>query len=126
MLLVDDDPIVRDVLTMSLEDAGYAVLSADGGAAALSLLDSAGRVDVLVSDLTMPDMDGLALIKAAHERRPRLPAVLLTGYAGDGAELAVSGAISGAFSLLCKPVSGALLVDRIKAVMESRTVSGRA
>lgn len=126
VLLVDDDPIVRDVLTMSLEDAGYAVLSADGGAAALSLLDAARRVDVLVSDLTMPDMDGLVLIKAVHERRPHLPAVLLTGYAGDGAALAVGGAISGAFSLLCKPVSGTQLVDRIKAVMQSRTVSGRA
>ena len=119
VLLVDDDAIVRDVLTMSLEDAGYAVLSADGGDAALKLFDTAERVDIVVSDLTMPGMDGLALIHAMQERRPKLPAVLLTGYAGDGASLAVGGAMSGAFSLLCKPVSGTQLVDRISALLET-------
>jgi CheY-like chemotaxis protein len=119
VLLVDDDAIVRDVLTLSLEDCGYAVLSADCGAAALSSLVSGERVDIIVSDLTMPGMDGLALIRAAQDRRPGLPAVLLTGYAGDGATLAVGGAISGAFSLLRKPVSGTQLIDRINALLAS-------
>jgi len=65
----------------------------------------------------MPGMDGLAVIRAAQERRPGLPAVLLTGYAGDGAALAVGGAVSGTFSLLRKPVSGVLLVDRVRALL---------
>jgi CheY-like chemotaxis protein len=120
VLLVDDDAIVRDVLALSLEDAGYRVLTASGGAAALMRLDARERVDIMVSDLTMPSMDGLALIRSAQERQPGLPAVLLTGYAGDGAALAVGGAISGAFSLLRKPVSGTQLVDRIRALLESR------
>ena len=77
-------------------------------------------MDIIVSDLTMPVMDGLELIRAAQERRPNLPAVLLTGYAGDGAALAVGGAISGTFSLLRKPVSGTQLVDRISALLASR------
>jgi PAS domain S-box-containing protein len=117
VLLVDDDAIVRDVLALSLEDAGYRVLAASGGAAALARLDAPERVDIIVSDLAMPSMDGLALIRAAQERRPGLPAVLLTGYAGDDAALAVGGAISGAFSLLRKPVSGTQLVDRIRALL---------
>jgi CheY-like chemotaxis protein len=75
---------------------------------------------MIVSDLTMPGMDGVALIRAVQERRPGIPAVLLTGYAGDGAALAVGGAISGAFSLLRKPVSGTQLVDRIGALLASR------
>jgi len=120
VLLVDDDAIVRDVLSLSLEDAGYAVWAADSGAAALTLLASGERVDIIVSDLTMPAMDGLTLIRMAQERRRNLPAVLLTGYAGDGATLAVGGAISGTFSLLRKPVSGTQLVDRINALLESR------
>jgi CheY-like chemotaxis protein len=119
VLLVDDDAVVRNVLTLSLEDAGYVVLPADCGAAALGRLGSGEPVDVLVTDLTMPAMDGLALIRAAQERRPGLPAVLLTGYAGDGATLAVGGAISGTFSLLRKPVSGTQLVDRINALLAS-------
>lgn len=120
VLLVDDDAIVRDVLTLSLEDAGYIVLPADSGAAALRRLTLGERVDIIVSDLTMPAMDGLTLIRAAQQRQPGLPAVLLTGYAGDGAALAVGGAISGAFSLLRKPVTGTQLVDRINALLASR------
>jgi CheY-like chemotaxis protein len=111
---------VRDVLTLSLEDAGYAVHAADGGAAALAWLEQGGRVDIIVSDLTMPAMEGLTLIRLVQERRPSLPAVLLTGYAGDGAALAVGGAISGSFSLLRKPVSGTQLVDRINALLASQ------
>jgi PAS domain S-box-containing protein len=120
VLLVDDDAVVRDVLTLSLEDAGYAVLPADSGAAALNRLAAGEHVDIIVSDLTMPGMDGLTLIRTAQERRPGLPAVLLTGYAGDGATLAIGGAISGTFSLLRKPVSGTQLADRINALLASR------
>jgi PAS domain S-box-containing protein len=125
VLLVDDDAIVRDVLTLSLEDSGYDVMAADSGAAALIRLASDERVDIIVSDLTMPAMDGLTLIRAAQERRPGLPAILLTGYAGDGASLAIGGAISGTFSLLRKPVSGTQLVDRISALLASRRQTSR-
>ncbi len=121
VLLVDDDPIVRDVLAASLDEAGFVVLPADSGAAALRLLraDTAARVRVLVTDLTMPAMDGVTLIREAHVLRPDLPAVLLTGYAGDGATLAFGGAISGSFSLLRKPVTGVQLVDRIGGLLEA-------
>jgi PAS domain S-box-containing protein len=120
VLLVDDDAIVRDVLMLSLEDAGYAVHPADGGATALAWMERGERIDIIVSDLTMPAMDGLTLIRLVQERRPKLPAILLTGFAGDGAALAVGGAISGAFSLLRKPVSGTQLVDRINALLAFR------
>jgi CheY-like chemotaxis protein len=125
VLLVDDDAMVRDVLTLSLQDAGFGVLSADGGAAALKRLASGERADIIVSDLTMPSMDGLTLIRAAQVQRPDLPAVLLTGYAGDGATLAIGGAVSGTFSLLRKPVSGTQLVDRINALLMSRKQTRR-
>jgi signal transduction histidine kinase/ActR/RegA family two-component response regulator len=120
ILLVDDDAIVREVLTLSLQDAGYAVFPVDCGAAAMEQIDSAQRIDIIVSDLTMPAMDGVTLIRAAQERRPGLPAILLTGYAGDGAALAIGGAMSGAFSLLRKPVSGMQLLERIAALMAYR------
>jgi PAS domain S-box-containing protein len=126
VLLVDDDAIVREVLSLSLEDSGYTVLPADSGATALARLAAGERVDILVSDLTMPTMDGLTLIRAAQEWQPGLPAVLLTGYAGDGATLAVGGAISGTFSLLRKPVTGVQLADRINALLASRKQTSRA
>jgi PAS domain S-box-containing protein len=126
VLLVDDDAIVREVLGLSLEDSGYTVLPADSGAMALVRLAAGQRVDIIVSDLTMPGMDGLELIRAAQERQPGLPAVLLTGYAGDGATLAVGGAISGTFSLLRKPVTGTQLADRINALLASRKQTSHA
>jgi len=117
VLLVDDDPIVRDVLGISLQEAGFAVTQAENGTVALATLQDGPMVDILVSDLTMPGMDGLSLIRSAQSLRPGLPAILLTGYAGDGAALAVGGAVSGTFSLLRKPVSGSQLVDRITALL---------
>jgi CheY-like chemotaxis protein len=123
VMVVDDEPIVREVLADLLEEAGYAVLAAASGAEALQQLDQGEAVDILISDLSMPDMGGVALIGAAQARRPSLPAVLLTGYAGDGASIAVSGALSGAYSLLRKPVEGAQLIERIEALMAAKTVA---
>jgi PAS domain S-box-containing protein len=126
VLLVDDEDAVREVLTMQLEDFGFGVLSAAGGAEALALLAAGEAVDILITDLSMPGMDGLAVIRAVQDRLPGLPALLLTGYAGDGAALAVGGAVSGSFSLLRKPVSAANLVDRMQALLAARRDGGRA
>ena len=117
ILLVDDEAMVRETLAASLEDAGYACMLAADGAEALDLLRSTAVVDVLVTDLSMPGLDGLALIRQAQRQRPGLPAVLLTGYAGHGAQLAVGGLVSGAFSLVRKPVTAAQLADRIEALL---------
>jgi CheY-like chemotaxis protein len=62
-------------------------------------------------------MDGLTLVKMAHRDRPRLPAILLTGYAQDTAALAMGGAINGTFSLLRKPVLVDELADRIASLI---------
>jgi signal transduction histidine kinase/ActR/RegA family two-component response regulator/HAMP domain-containing protein len=117
VLLVDDQDSVREILAAQLNDAGFEVVPAAGGAQAISLLSGGLCVDALVTDLSMPQVDGLAVIKAAQDRLPRLPAILLTGYAGDDAALAVSGAISGTFSLLRKPVEDAQLIDRLRTLL---------
>jgi signal transduction histidine kinase/ActR/RegA family two-component response regulator len=120
VLLVDDEKPVRETLAESLEDAGYGVLVAEGGARALALLAEGAAVDILVTDLSMPGMDGLGLIRAAQQKHSGLPAVLLTGYAGDSTALAIGGAITGAFSLLRKPIRIHELDDRIQALLATR------
>jgi CheY-like chemotaxis protein len=85
----------------------------------LNWLEAGERTDIIVSDLTMPEMDGLMVIQAAQKLRPNLPAVLLTGYAGEGAAPAFDGDFSGPFSLLRKPISGAQLVDQINELLLS-------
>jgi PAS domain S-box-containing protein len=121
LLLVDDDQLVRNTLAAELRDRGYEVAEVDGGPAALELLDARERVDLLVTDLSMPGMDGATLICESQKRRPGLPAVLITGYAGDGATLAVGGVAPDAtFMLLRKPTSATELGDLMAALLHDR------
>jgi PAS domain S-box-containing protein len=124
ILLVDDEALIREVLTQQLTDAGFDVLVAANGAEALALAETES-VDAVVTDLAMAGVDGLAVIRGVQARSPGLPAVLLTGYAGDETALALSGAMSGTFSLLRKPVSDVQLVDRLSALLAARPVVRR-
>jgi CheY-like chemotaxis protein len=124
LLLVDDDDIVRDVTAEVMEATGFVVLQAQSAAAAISLLDANENVDILVSDLSMPDMDGVRLIHEAQRRRPGLPAILLTGFATLAAELAVDGPAGGEFSLLRKPIQGKHLAQRATALLEAASLAG--
>ena len=117
VVLVDDEAMVRETLSAALTDAGYAIVALESGSEALALLRSAESVDVLVSDLSMPGMDGLTVIQEAQRIRPGLSAVLLTGYAGHGAQLAIGGALERSFTLVRKPVAIGQLCDRIEALL---------
>ena len=76
---MEDEELVREVIAEQLIDRGYDVIEAEGGRRALALLDAGCPVDLIISDLSMPGMDGVSLIRAAQLRKPRLPAILLTG-----------------------------------------------
>jgi PAS domain S-box-containing protein len=120
ILLVDDEIMIRTFLAKNLEDRGYDVMVAATGAEALAIA-AAEKVDALVTDLSMPGIDGLAVIRGVQELHPGSPAVLLTGYAGDETALALKGAMSGTFSLLLKPVTEIQLLDRISTLLARRT-----
>jgi PAS domain S-box-containing protein len=123
VMLVDDEALVREITTEGLEAAGYTLLSVGSGAEALELLRAGVAVDLLVSDLSMPAMDGLAVVREAQALRPGLPAILLTGFATDAADIAFGGAISGSFTLLRKPISARLLAERIAVMLEGRAAA---
>ncbi len=117
VLLAEDDPMVSETLAAVLEDAGYAVALARTGAEALAELHGPAPVDALVTDLSIRELGGLALIDEAHRCCPGLPAILLTACPDMDAALAMKGAFSGAFSLLRKPVSAIHLVARIESLI---------
>jgi signal transduction histidine kinase/CheY-like chemotaxis protein len=81
IMVVDDDPDVREVAVNSLESLGYHMLAAENGPAALDLLAQSGPVDLLIVDMAMPGMNGVELIRRARERWGDLRAILATGYA---------------------------------------------
>jgi CheY-like chemotaxis protein len=89
ILLVDDDPAVREVTAAMVEDLGYAVIEASDGAAALDLLAKGVRVDLMLADFAMPGMTGAELAAAVAASRPGLPVLLVTGYADERAREAV-------------------------------------
>jgi CheY-like chemotaxis protein len=122
LLLVDDDAMVRDVVEAELQDAGMIVSPCESGGHALAHLDRGEAVDVLVSDLSMPVMDGLSLIREAKRRRPRLPAILLTGFSTNVADITRDGEFDGPFLLLRKPVSGSTIVERVASLLEETCV----
>lgn len=124
VLVVDDEPGIRRVIATILTRGGMSVTVAGDGVEALAVLERGGRVDLLVTDLSMPGMNGIALIAAAQAQRPGLPTLLLTGYAGDGVTLAVNGAIDGSYSLLRKPIRSAQLLERVRALLSEQTRFG--
>lgn len=89
ILLVDDDALVVASTASMLEDFGHDVIEADSGANALDILQNGHRIDLLITDYSMPKMNGAQLAVAARKLRPDLPILLVSGYAElpQGADL---------------------------------------
>ncbi len=84
VLLVEDEDAVRLFSTRALRNKGYEVLAANGGEQALALLDEAeNRIDLLITDVMMPEMDGPTLIRHVRARIPDIKAICISGYAED-------------------------------------------
>ncbi len=113
VLLVDDEPILRELVAEELAERGFAVLQASGAQAALELFAAGETVDLLVTDLSMPGMDGVSLIEAAQRHRTGLPAILLTGHAHDNARLSAHGAADCKYTLLTKPIRASELAAHV-------------
>ena len=109
LLLVDDDLPVRESLAGQLESFGYSVSQSSGGLPALARLDAGEPFDLLVSDYSMPAMDGAVLAGEARARRPGLPVLILTGYADPGLVSAFRGWEGPSAALVRKPVTAVAL-----------------
>jgi CheY-like chemotaxis protein len=105
------------VIARQIEDAGYRVEVAAGADDALALLAAGAEVDAVVTDLSMPGMDGLALLRSVRDRFPALPAILLTGYADAATAVSMEEHLNGNMLLLRKPVAGAELLSRLGALL---------
>jgi two-component system response regulator FlrC len=110
ILVVEDDASLREAIWDTLELAGRAVLVASGGEEALGLLSGA-NVSIVISDVRMLPMDGIALLKEIRFRYPQLPVLLMTAYAD--VDRAVEAMRSGACDFLLKPFEPAALLQQI-------------
>jgi two-component system, response regulator FlrC len=110
ILVVEDDPNLREAVCDTLELAGQAVVSAPGGEEALRLLN-AQSVALVVSDVRMMPMDGITLLKEIRSRFPHLPVVLMTAFAD--VDRAVEAMRSGACDFLLKPFEPKALLEHV-------------
>jgi len=81
ILVVEDDPFVREMAVAGLEDAGFEAIEAASGGDALRLLQAGIAVDALLTDVRMPEANGWVVARAYRERFPDLPVLYVTGYA---------------------------------------------
>jgi DNA-binding response OmpR family regulator len=114
ILLVEDDPAVADAFALALGDAGYIVDRVAGGRDALAHL-LRRPPELLLLDLGLPDLDGLAACRLARRHAPDLPIIILTARVATGD--AVAGLDAGADDYIRKPVNLDVLLARIDAVL---------
>ncbi|MDA3919197.1 MAG: sigma 54-interacting transcriptional regulator [Salinisphaera sp.] len=114
ILLVDDDPSLRRLLTLRLEGAGHIVTTAESGARALSLLEQ-HPAECVITDLRMDGMDGLGLLERLSQAHPTLPVILITAH-GTIPE-AVAATQAGALDFLSKPVDKEALLSRVEQAL---------
>lgn len=116
VLIVDDDPSVRNVLRAMIEPKGYAFLLAGSGAEALTLSRTyTDEIQLLISDMNMPEMNGVELAKQLSEERPGIRTLLISGYAPEESE---AGGVRLAF--LKKPFVPQELWLRLEELLGSR------
>jgi hypothetical protein len=119
ILLVEDDPALRGLTHEVLTDAGYRVLQAASGPEAMALVDNyIGRIDLLVTDVVMPRMNGLELARRLDEIRPGLPTLYLSGYA-PGA-VAREGMLDPRRVFMTKPLRPAELTHKVRDLLDTR------
>lgn len=110
ILIVDDDPDILRLLDMRLQSAGYHTIKAQNGVAALATLQTQ-RPDLVITDLLMPELDGMALMEQLHQQHPTLPVIILTAH-GTITD-AVAATHQGAFSFLAKPFESQVLLQQV-------------
>ena len=117
ILVLDDEPAVLGIVQVALTDAGYRVLAADSPAVAVATARTyAGPIDLLLTDLVMPGMDGPRVASAVQATRPGTPVLFMSGYTAD--LVSTGGSLRPDVSFLPKPFSPVELCRKVREVLD--------
>ena len=117
VLVVEDECDVRSYLVETLKDLNYRVREAANGAAALALFDANPfRIDLLLTDIVMPGLNGRELADQLHHRQSGLRVLFMTGYSRDA--IVHQGRLDAGVSLLQKPITQSLLAGKIREILD--------
>ena len=116
VLVIDDEPLVRMLVTDVLRELGYAAIEAGDGESGLTILQSSARIDLLITDIGLPgELDGGQVADAARKLRPELKVLFITGFAENAA--LSHGRIDAGMSVLSKPFALEALAARVKGLL---------
>lgn len=120
VLVVDDEPVLAEMVSMALRYEGWTITSAGDGGSAIAAARTA-RPDVVVLDVMLPDMSGLDVLRRLREANPALPVLLLT--AKDAVEDRIAGLTAGGDDYVTKPFSIEEVVLRLRALLRRTGVT---
>jgi CheY-like chemotaxis protein len=115
VLVVEDEPVIRDLIVEVLEDLGYRALEAADGPSGLKILQSRKRIDLLITDVGLPGLNGRQLADQGRERRPDLKVLFITGYA-ENATLA-NGFLDPGMEMITKPFAVEALAGKVRSMI---------
>ena len=115
VLVVEDEAVVRQLVVEVLQELGYAALEATDGPSGLRVLQSCVRVDLLVTDVGLPGLNGRQLADAGRERRPGLRVLFITGYAHNA--VLGNGVLEPGMAMISKPFTLAALAAKIRTMI---------
>ena len=117
ILLVEDEDMVRAVAERALSRQGYTVLTAEHGEAALEVLESSDKPDLLITDVMMPIMDGQTMVRRVRQRYPDLPILFMSGYAEETLRKSID---LDNVQFLAKPFSVQQLAEAARSVLSAK------
>jgi signal transduction histidine kinase len=116
VLVVEDEPSVRNLVIDVLHERGYATLEAADGQTGLQILQGQSKIDLLVSDVGLPGLNGRQLADAARAQRPDLPILFMTGYAENAA--IAGGFLAPGMEMITKPFAIDVFIGRVASILK--------
>ena len=117
VLIVEDDPAVRVLVSAVLSELGYGFVEASDADSAVPILDSEQRIDLLISDVGLPGMNGRQLAEIGRQYRPDLKVLFITGYAEHAAVR--GGFLDSGMQMITKPFTFDLLTAKVREMIKS-------
>src|ERR1700731_375113 len=118
ILVVDDEETIREIVSSMLGGAHFQTRQASSGVEALAILESGEQFDLVLSDLMMAEMDGIALLERSKERYPDMPVVMVTAV--HDISVALQALRNGAYDYLLKPFEREQLLNTVRRALENR------
>jgi putative nucleotidyltransferase with HDIG domain len=118
ILVVDDEEPIREIISSMLSAAGYKTRQASSGHEALAILNSSGEFELMLSDLMMAELDGIALLERSKEKYPDMPVIMVTAV--HDISVALAAIRNGAYDYLLKPFEREQLLAMVRRALETR------